>query len=128
MPTTNNLLYLLSKTHSGGALISWIFRNMNFALPLNYLHETSTLLAFYHPKPSHTFHVVLVPKRQIASLEDLSSNDQVFFSDLFSTVRTLVSEYNLTQGGYRLIVNGGKFQEFGLLHFHLISDKVQENN
>jgi hypothetical protein len=28
----------------------------------------------------------------------------------------------LAEGGYRLIVNGGKYQDFPYLHFHLISD------
>jgi histidine triad (HIT) family protein len=98
---------------------------MNFALPLDILHETNTLLAFYHPRPSHPFHVVLLPKQQIISLEGLSPQDQVFLSDLFSTVRTLVNKFDLARDGYHLIVNGGKYQEFGLLHFHLISDVVQ---
>jgi histidine triad (HIT) family protein len=98
---------------------------MNFALPLDILHETNTLLAFYHPRPSHPFHVILVPKQQINSLEGLSPQDHVFLSDLFSTVQTLVNKFDLARDGYRLIANGGKYQEFGLLHFHLISDVVQ---
>jgi histidine triad (HIT) family protein len=101
---------------------------MNYALPLDILHETNFLLAFYHPRPSHPFHVVLVPKQQITSLEGLSPQDHVFLSDLFSTVQILVNKFDLARDGYRLIVNGGKYQEFGLLHFHLISDEVQGSN
>ncbi len=40
--------------------------------------------------------------------------------DLSSTVQSLVAAYHLTT--YRLIVNGGAYQEFPLLHFHLISE------
>lgn len=98
---------------------------MNFTLPFDIMHETNTLLAFHHPKPSHSFHVILVPKQQINSLESLSPQDQVFLSDLFSAVQTLVKKFDLARYGYRLIANGGKYQEFGLLHFHLISDEVQ---
>jgi len=101
---------------------------MNFALPLERLRETDRLLAFYHPKPAYTFHVILVPKRMIESIETLSAEDQGFLSDLFSTVQDLVSEFRLAQNGYRLIANGGKYQEFGLLHFHLISDERPEHN
>jgi histidine triad (HIT) family protein len=96
---------------------------MNFALPIERLRETDTLLAFYHPKPVHPFHVILLPKRQITSLEALSGEDTSFLGDLFSTVQDLASKFGLAQGGYRLIVNGGRYQEFGLLHFHLISDE-----
>jgi len=101
---------------------------MNFALPLERLRETDRLLAFYHPKPAYPFHVILVPKRVIESIETLSAEDQGFLSDLFSTVQDLVSEFRLAQNGYRLIANGGKYQEFGLLHFHLISDERPEHN
>lgn len=99
---------------------------MNFVLPLERLRETDTLLAFYHPKPAYPFHVILVPKRMVESIETLSAEDQGFLSDLFSIVQDLVSEFRLAQNGYRLIANGGKYQEFGLLHFHLISDDRPE--
>lgn len=101
---------------------------MNFALPLERLQETDTLLAFYHPKPGYPFHVLLLPKRQITSLETLSSEDNPFLADVFATVQELVRKFNLEKVGYRLIANGGKYQEFGLLHFHLISDERPEHN
>ena len=121
-----DLLYRFSRTHPGGFLLAWLFKNMNFVLPLERLRETDTLLAFYHPKPAYPFHVILVPKRMVESIETLSAEDQGFLSDLFSIVQDLVSEFRLAQNGYRLIANGGKYQEFGLLHFHLISDDRPE--
>jgi diadenosine tetraphosphate (Ap4A) HIT family hydrolase len=36
-------------------------------------------------------------------------------------VSNLVGKYNLEEGGYRLVVNGGKNQDILLLHFHLIA-------
>jgi histidine triad (HIT) family protein len=123
-----DLLYRFSRTHPGGAILAWLFKNMNFALPLERLRETDRLLAFYHPKPAYPFHVILVPKRRVESIETLTAEDQGFLSDLFRTVQDLVSEFRLAQNGYRLIVNGGKYQEFGLLHFHLISEERPEHN
>ena len=76
-------------------------------------------MAFYHPKPSYKFHVLLVPKKSIPSLKDFDPRDSVFLSDLYSTVQSVVDEFQLT--AYRLIVNGGEFQDFPQLHFHLIS-------
>ena len=103
-------------------LIGWVFEYMNFAIPVKRLHETETLMAFYHPKPSHTFHVLLVPKKAVATLKELDSNDMSFLMDLYSTVQSLVEEHHLS--AYRLIVNGGEYQDFPQLHFHLISDVV----
>jgi histidine triad (HIT) family protein len=106
-------------------LFSWIFRNMSFALPVDRLSETSTLLAFRHPSPVYPVHILLVPKKPIATLADLDpAADGDFLTDLYTTVQKLVKQFNLAEGGYRLIVNGGKYQDFPYLHFHLISDSA----
>ena len=93
---------------------------MSFVIPVKRLRETKTLLAFYHPKPAYQFHVLLVPKKSVASLKEFDSKDSVFLIDLYSTVQSLVDEFQLT--AYRLIVNGGEYQYFPQLHFHLISE------
>jgi len=100
--------------------IGWIFAHMSFLIPVTHLRETSNLLAFHHPSPSYKFHVLIVPKREVASLEQLDPTDTAFLTDLYSTVQSLVDEFHLL--AYRLIVNGGEYQDFPHLHFHLISD------
>ena len=100
--------------------IGWMFAHMSFALPVRRLYETNTLMAFYHPRPSYPFHVLLVPKKAVASLKEFDPTDTVFLTDLYSTVQTIVNEFQLP--AYRLIVNGGEFQDFPQLHFHLISN------
>jgi histidine triad (HIT) family protein len=101
-------------------LIGWLFAHMSFAIPVRRLRETETLMAFRHPKPAYPFHVLLVPKMAILSMQELDPSDTAFLSDLYSTVQSLVKEFQLP--AYRLIVNGGEYQDFPQLHFHLISD------
>lgn len=101
-------------------LIGWVFAHMSFVLPLKRLHETSNLIAFQHPSPSYKFHVLIVPKRQVKSLVELDPQDTAFLADLYSAVQRLVKEFDLK--AYRLIVNGGEYQDFPQLHFHLVSD------
>lgn len=93
---------------------------MSFAIPVKRLRETSNLIAFQHPSPSYKVHILLVPKRQIQSLADLDPSDTTFLADLYSAVQSLVQEFELK--AYRLIVNGGEYQDFPHLHFHLITD------
>jgi histidine triad (HIT) family protein len=100
-------------------LIGWVFAHMSFAIPLKRLRETETLLAFHHPKPAYPFHVLLVPKKSVASLKELDSTDTAFLADLYATVQVLVEDFQLH--AYRLIVNGGDYQDFPQLHFHLIA-------
>ncbi len=85
------------------------------------LRETSNLIAFYHPRPSYPLHILLVPKKALASLTDLAPQDAEFLAELFQTVQSIVAEFQLEQTGYRLVVNGGKYQDVAQLHFHLIS-------
>jgi histidine triad (HIT) family protein len=112
----------LARSTLGGLMLGWMFAHMSFAIPVKRLRETDTLLAFCHPKPSYPVHILLVPKRAIGSLMELSSNDMDFYADLVQTVQSLVAELDLEACGYRLVVNGGEYQEVGQLHFHLISE------
>ena len=101
-------------------LIGWIFAHMSFVIPVERLRETKTLMAFHHPKPSYAFHVLLVPKKSVSSLKEFDSSDTTFLSDLYATVQSLIDEFHLV--AYRLIVNGGEYQDFPQLHFHLVSN------
>ncbi len=110
---------------SRGAL-HLLFSRMNFALPVHRLRETQTLLAFHHPQPAYPLHILLVPRRAISSLAELDpAQDALFLADLFTTVQSLVAEFSLDQAGYRLIVNGGEYQDLPYLHFHLISARSE---
>ena len=107
-------------------IIGWIFTHMSFAIPVKRLRETETLMAFFHPKPAYSFHILIMPKMAVQTLADLDTTDSTFLTDLFSTVQSLVKEFHLP--AYRLIVNGGEYQDFPQLHFHLISDAGTDNH
>lgn len=96
---------------------------MSFLIPVKRLRETPTLMAFHHPRPSYPLHILIVPKRAIASLQAISPTDTDFMLDLFSTTQSLVAEFKLSDkgNGYSLIANGGERQDVPQLHFHLVS-------
>ncbi len=102
--------------------IGTMFSQFSDKLPLNYIRESDTLVAFHHPRPSYKTHILLVPKKGISSIEQLDKEDHAFLLELFQCVQSLVTEFNLSKTGYRLVANGGKYQEIPQLHFHLISE------
>jgi diadenosine tetraphosphate (Ap4A) HIT family hydrolase len=67
--------------------------------------------------------VLIVPKVEISSMMDLSPAHDLFLSECFGTIQKIVKQYDLESAGYRVVINGGKNQDFPVLHFHLISDK-----
>lgn len=103
-------------------VLGLVMDNMKHLLPHNVIQETDRLLVLYHPRPAYTFHVLLVPKKSLHGLLDLGSDDAPFLMDVFSAVKRIVRENHLEVRGYRLIANGGKYQEFPWLHFHLVAD------
>ncbi len=115
-------LFQCARSQIGRLITGWIFAHMSFAIPVQRLRETETLIAFRHPRPSYPFHILLVPKRSIASLSDLAPSDSDFVVELFQTVSSLVQQFDLDRAGYRLIANGGKYQDIAQLHFHLVSE------
>ncbi len=93
---------------------------MSFIIPVDRLHETDNLIVFHHPRPSYTVHILIVPKRDWHDLSAVVPDDP-FNADLFATVRSLITEFELER--YRLICNGGDYQDVPILHFHLISEE-----
>lgn len=116
------LLFRLARMRGGQIFFGWIFTHMSFLIPAKRLAETPTLLAFEHPRPTYRVHILLVPRRSIAGLRELDPDDTDFMRDLFVTVKRLVTDLELDAGGYRLICNGGAYQDVPHLHFHLVAD------
>ena len=114
-------LLRLARTPFFGGWVGWMCAYMSFAIPLKRLRERESLLAFYHPSPAYPVHILIVPRRACASLLELQSTDAGFMRDLIEVVQELVGELGLESQGYRLITNGGAYQEVKQLHFHLVS-------
>lgn len=112
-----------ARSKIGNKLVGWFFSYMSAYLPVDRLYETESLLAFYHPEPSYDVHILLVPKKAITSFMDLTDDDQNLLKDVVRATQTLVKDHSLDESGYRIILNGGSYQEVPQLHFHLVADK-----
>jgi histidine triad (HIT) family protein len=117
------LLLALARTRAAGWILRKVIAHMSFAIPARRLRETDSLIAFYHPAPAYPVHILIVPRRAYRSLLDVPPDDLEFQRDLFVVTQSLVRELGLDQGGYRLIANGGSYQDTPVLHFHLIADQ-----
>ena len=116
------MLFKIARSRVGDAIIGWSFAKTSHLLPVNKVYETDKVIAFYHPQPSYPLHILIVPKRAIGSFLDLAGSDAPLLSDIVGVAQHLVRELRLLEKGYRLLVNGGPYQDVGQIHFHLISD------
>jgi diadenosine tetraphosphate (Ap4A) HIT family hydrolase len=67
----SKFLYRLAGSSIGGTLLGWIFSNFSYALPVDRLAETETLIAFHDPNSSYTTHMLFVPKRKYSAILDV---------------------------------------------------------
>ena len=116
-----NILRSAAKVSIVRQVLIWGLINMNDWLPINKISETDSLICFHHPQPVYPVHILLVPKEELYDLTQLKTEDSEFLQDLFATVQSLIAELDLEEKGYRLILNGGEYQDFPQLHFHLTS-------
>ncbi len=90
-------------------------------MPVEKLVENPQVVAFYHPRPAYPVHILIVPKKEIRSLAAVEPADSAILVAVLQTAQELVRRLDLERQGYRLIVNGGAYQDIQQIHFHLIS-------
>jgi histidine triad (HIT) family protein len=106
-------------------LIGLIFARASSLVPGERLRETANWMVIPHPKPAYPVHFLIMPKKQYKDWLDMPVDEPVVFSELIDITQSLVREYDLQCEGYRLIINGGEYQTFPHLHFHLISGSIK---
>ncbi len=79
--------------------------------------ETDKTLVFKHPFPQHKQHLILVPKKDIPNIGEVSAQDSLYIVDLLACLATLLAERKIED--YCLWTNGPGKQDVAYLHFHL---------
>jgi len=87
-----------------------------------FVHETDDLVVFKDINPLAPVHLLIVPKRHIRSINNLSDGDRDIVSDLIFTARDMAKKMGVDRSGYRIFFNveKGGGQEIFHLHLHLI--------
>ena len=125
MARLSRVLFVIARSRLAAAWIGWSFAYMSWLLPVERLYETEQVIAFYHPRPNHKLHILIVPKRSIRSILDLTGDDASILAAVVAAAQHLVRELALEEVGFRLIVNGGAYQDVMQVHWHLISDDIR---
>src|SRR5205823_6867388 len=88
-------------------------------IPAKILYEDDQCLAFHDVNPQAPTHVLLIPKKEIPSLDRLTSEDQMLLGHLLLVIRKLAEQLQLT-GGYRLVINCGPDAGQTVVDLHLL--------
>lgn len=96
---------------------------INKEIPKEFTYESDSLVAFPDINPSADVHILIVPKKHISGIVDITKEHSSLLSEVYEVVNKLVAENNLENDSYRVVVNGGKAQHVPHLHFHLLGGK-----
>lgn len=97
---------------------------INGELPCEKVFENERILAIKDIAPVAPVHILILPKKQIPSLQALQAEDLPLIGEIVQVAKQLAQEYGIEEG-YRFLTNNG--QEAGQtifhLHFHLIGGR-----
>ena len=88
-------------------------------IPAERLHDDDLVVAFRDIAPRAPTHILLIPRRHIASAADLTDADAPMLGRLFAVAAELARDAGIGEGGYRLVSNVGRWGGQTVDHFHV---------
>lgn len=94
-------------------------------IPSKKVYEDDQVLAFYDIDAQAPVHVLVIPKRHIQSVLELTTQDAALLAHLFEVVGKVAHSLGIAETGFRLVVNTGKDgqQSVPHLHFHILGGR-----
>lgn len=95
-------------------------------IPAQIIYEDDMVIAFNDINPVAPVHVLIVPKKHIATMQDAEENDKELLGHILLTAQKIAADVGVASDGYRLVNNCGKNggQVIFHLHLHLLGGKT----
>ncbi|MCA9918818.1 MAG: HIT domain-containing protein [Anaerolineales bacterium] len=94
-------------------------------IPANIVYQDELVTAFRDINPQAPTHILIVPNKEIATVNDLTEADEQVAGRLLLVAKKLAADEGIAEDGYRLMINcnahGG--QEVFHLHMHLLGGR-----
>jgi histidine triad (HIT) family protein len=88
-------------------------------IPGNVVYEDEQLFAFKDINPQAPLHVLILPRRHIATLNDLAPGDDALVGSMFRAAAALAKEHGYADRGYRTVFNTNREAGQSVFHIHL---------
>ena len=94
-------------------------------LPADIVHQDDRVTCFRDINPAAPTHILIVPNREIPTVNDLEDADEALAGHMLLTARRLAEREGIAESGYRLILNCNRDgnQEVFHLHMHLLGGR-----
>jgi histidine triad (HIT) family protein len=93
-------------------------------IPADIIYQDELCIVICDVNPQAPTHMLVIPRKEIASIDTIQAEDQALLGHLWSVIRNLAHEMGLGNG-YRVVVNCGDDggQSVPHLHFHLLGGR-----
>ncbi len=88
-------------------------------IPADVVYEDEHALAFRDIRPVAPTHVLVIPRKHVAAIHDLTDADAAAMGQLLVAARKVADQLGLTEAGYRLVVNDGDAAGQTVHHIHV---------
>ena len=88
-------------------------------IPAALVHQDETLVAFKDINPQAPLHLLIVPRKHIATLNDLTPDDDGLVGSMFRRAAALAKEHGYDDRGYRTVFNTNREAGQTVFHIHL---------
>jgi histidine triad (HIT) family protein len=88
-------------------------------IPADVIYETDRVLAFRDINPQAPTHVLIIPRRHIAMINDISIDDAEDVGLLFAAAGEIAKAEGFSDDGYRVVMNCGEAAGQTVFHLHL---------
>lgn len=94
-------------------------------IPSAKVYEDEEILAFRDINPQAPVHILIIPKKHVASLAEVGEEDAALLGKIQVLTRKLAEQEGVAVSGFRIVSNSGpdSGQEVGHLHYHLMGGR-----
>ena len=88
-------------------------------IPAEIIYESDTAIGFRDINPKAPTHVVIIPRKHIATINDIDPDDQLVVGSLFTAAREIAEKEGHADAGYRVAMNCNEAAGQTVFHIHL---------
>ncbi|XOV80728.1 MAG: histidine triad nucleotide-binding protein [Aestuariibacter sp.] len=92
---------------------------INREIPAEIIYEDDKALAFKDINPQAPIHFLVIPKKPIATVNDIQEKDRELVGHLYIVVQKIAKEFGFAEDGYRTVMNCNEFGGQTVYHIHL---------
>ena len=88
-------------------------------IPADTVFENDRVLAFRDINPTAPKHILVIPKKHIATMNDVTADDESLLGEMMLVARDIAHREGVAEDGYRLALNTNRHGGQSVYHLHL---------